>query len=163
MTRIACISSYITICTYQNTRRHILEDSLEFLTAVPVYTSGEVFPLSITMNIAHSCGWGIVTLSGSFSCSLLVQSKSKEPVITSQLLVALPLMIRRTFWQPVFIHIWKRLMPWIASSDRGALRTSLLSRLSSWLSVTRGNSEVATVRTSRCYCGRETGCIWIVT
>ena len=75
-------------------------------------------------------------------------------------LIALSRMIRRTFWQLVFIHIWKGLTSWIASSDIGCLCTSLLSRLSSWLSVTRGNSEVATVRTGTYRSYRSF--VWIV-
>jgi hypothetical protein len=99
-----------------------------------------------------------MTLLRSFSFRLRVVRKFEEPVITFQFLVALSHMARRTFWQEVFIHIWKGLMSWIASSDRSSLCTSLLSRLSSWLSVTRGNSEVATVRTSRSY----RSFVWIV-
>jgi len=64
-------------------------------------------------------------------------------------------MIRRTFWQPVFIYIWKGLMSWISSSDRGSVCTSLLSRLSSWLSVTEGNSEGGCYRAYRSF-------FWIV-
>jgi len=116
------------------------------------------FQLGSTINTARPYSCVKMTLLGSFSFRLSVLRKFEKPVITFQFLVALSHMIRRTFWQPVFIHIWKGLMSWIASSDRGFVCTSLLSRLSSWLSVTGGNSEVATVRTSRSY----RSFVWIV-